>query len=239
MALPLLVVPRESSTFCAGGMLIADFKHDYVRGHRCTIETSTAPTLSEWWRTMREDGMGASLAEGLEPSMVRFVPSLDLRYDGQWYEINVTFDENMIDNVDVAEIEKRFHQRHDLLFGYSTVEIPIELINIRLALIGVTAKPRVPPAAYANDLEGAHRGHRPAWSRAERAKVATPIFDGGAMLGGARLEGPAVIELATTAIVVPESFHVVVDDLGSFVLHSPAIADQVMAALMPRFGRSR
>ena len=31
LRMPLLLIPRESSVFCAAGMLIADLKHDYVR----------------------------------------------------------------------------------------------------------------------------------------------------------------------------------------------------------------
>ena len=31
LEIPLLVVPRESSIFCAAGMLMSDFKHDFVR----------------------------------------------------------------------------------------------------------------------------------------------------------------------------------------------------------------
>jgi N-methylhydantoinase A len=61
--------------------------------------------------------------------------------------------------------------------------------------------------------------------------VTTSVCDGTALGAGARLAGPAVIELATTAIVVPESFAVVVDALGSFVLYTPSREDEVLSAL--------
>ena len=31
LEIPLFLVPRESSIFCAAGMLLSDLKHDYVR----------------------------------------------------------------------------------------------------------------------------------------------------------------------------------------------------------------
>ena len=33
LEIPMLLVPRESSIFCAAGMLMSDFKHDYVRAY--------------------------------------------------------------------------------------------------------------------------------------------------------------------------------------------------------------
>ena len=34
LQIPLLLVPRESSIFCAAGMLMSDFKHDFVRARQ-------------------------------------------------------------------------------------------------------------------------------------------------------------------------------------------------------------
>jgi N-methylhydantoinase A len=231
MGISLLVVPRESSIFCAGGMLIADFKHDHVRGRRVLLDGVDASELAEVWSGMRDAGLATTTSEGLEPGKVRFLPSLDVRYEGQWYEINVAFDADAIDAPDLASIEKSFHERHDLLFGYSTMDMPVELISIRLAVVGDTPKPPLTTVAEGGAAEAARRGERPAWSRATRRMVTTSVYDGTALGAGARLAGPAVIELATTAIVVPESFAVVVDALGSFVLYTPSREDEVLSAL--------
>ena len=32
-----LLVPRESSIFCAAGMLVSNFRHDYVRAHKTPL----------------------------------------------------------------------------------------------------------------------------------------------------------------------------------------------------------
>ena len=45
------------------------------------------------------------------------------------------------------------------------------------------------------------------------------VFDGDRMEPGQRVEGPAVVEEATTTVVVPEDFDLVVDRTASFVLH--------------------
>jgi len=41
---------------------------------------------------------------------------------------------------------------------------------------------------------------------------------------GHRVEGPAVVEEATTTVLVPEDFDLVVDRTASFVLHRKGVA---------------
>ena len=38
LEIPLILIPRESSVFCAAGMLISDLKHDYVRTYATDID---------------------------------------------------------------------------------------------------------------------------------------------------------------------------------------------------------
>ena len=69
------------------------------------------------------------------------------------------------------------------------------------------------------------------WSGTQRAMVEVGVFDGRMMGPGATLSGPAVVELGTTSIVVPDEFDLVVDDAGSFVSILRARADHVRASL--------
>src|SRR5439155_17605964 len=63
-------------------------------------------------------------------------------------------------------------------------------------------------------------GERPVWSAEERRLVATPVYDGAALAPGAALEGPAIVELASTTIVVPAGFALDVDAFGTFAVHA-------------------
>ena len=45
------------------------------------------------------------------------------------------------------------------------------------------------------------------------------MLDGERMLPGHELDGPAIVDEATTTVVVPEGFRLSVDRAGSFVLH--------------------
>lgn len=231
MGIPVLVVPRESSVFCAGGMLLADFKHDFVRSHTSLLDALEPATLEGLWTEMRRQGEEIIAAEGLPASAARFVPSLDLRYEGQWHEINVTLDAAQIDAPDLAEIEKHFHREHDLLFGYASAYMPVETVSVRLSAVGATESPPYSTTAVAGDEKAALRGERPVWSRRARQLVDTCIYDGRALGPGAAFGGPAVIELPTTTIVVPETYTALVDSRGSFVLCAASHEDDVRQSL--------
>ena len=232
IGIPLLVVPRESSVFCAGGMLLADFKHDYVRSLKGSLLELAPSEYTARWISMRDEGLATLESEGIEESARSFVPSVDLRYKGQWDDLNVEIPPETLENPDLLDVAKRFHEKHDLLFGYATLEMPIEVTNIRLSVNGATGRTgallSVPPS---ESQVATPSGTRPAWSRQARAMVPFSLYDGAAMGPGTKVAGPALIELATTTIVVPESFNVVVDPLGSYVLFRADQEDKVASLL--------
>jgi N-methylhydantoinase A len=111
-----------------------------------------------------------------------------------------------------------FNAEHDRTFGYSSPGDTIECLALRLSARGATRKPDL------GDLDEMSSGapdpvsRRPTWSPRSRAMVDTPVYDGHGLSAGFEASGPAIVELATTTIVVPEGFDLLVDRRGSFVL---------------------
>ena len=166
LEIPVLVVPRESSVFCAGGMMLADFKHDYVRSLKGLLPQLSASDFASRWKVMRDEGAATLVREGIDVSAWRMVPSVDLRYRGQWQELNVEAPFDTLEDPDLYDLAKRFHDRHDALFGYSTLEMPIEVTSVRLSVTGVTRHAgSLSSASRMKRLEAVAAGHRDAWSR--------------------------------------------------------------------------
>lgn len=219
LEIPVLVTPRESSIFCAAGMLVCDFKHDYVRSHKVALEELDLDALREFWAEMAQSGLRTLEGEGLSADVVSYRPSLDMRYRGQWYEINVPLDPEMLEQPDRTAMAEQFHAIHDTLFGYRSPEMPVDVLNVRLSVIGQTPKPDVRGDVSAERLDDRPQiGERQIWSLAQRRMTAAAVYDGQRLAPEARLTGPAVIELGTSTIVVPDEYNVEVDEHGSFVL---------------------
>ncbi|WP_239010486.1 MULTISPECIES: hydantoinase/oxoprolinase family protein [Rhodococcus] len=218
LEIPVLVTPRESSIFCAAGMLVCDFQHDFVQSHKAELAALDTGELLGIWHDMAMRGRKILAEEGVADTEVTLQPSLDMRYRGQWYEINVPLDPSSLDGVDLADVAERFHAMHDALFGYRSPDMPIDVLNIRLSVVGTTPKPRLDSAVVPTGDGTGRIGTRPIWSVLHRTMVEAAVYDGHGLGVGAHLEGPAIIELGTSSVVVPDEFAVEVDDRGSFVL---------------------
>ncbi|MER6177317.1 hydantoinase/oxoprolinase family protein [Streptosporangium sp. NPDC001681] len=219
LEIPILVVPRESSIFCAAGMLVCDFKHDHVKSFKLRLADLDESRLTAIWGEMAKEGQQTLLGEGLGDDAVSFLPSLDMRYAGQWFEINVPLPAEAVREADSAAIAEAFHAMHDELFGYRSDDMPVEVINVRLTALGSAPKPAVNRSAMTASTGDALVGRRPIWSPAQRRMVESNIYAGLRMAPGDEVSGPAVIELGTTTVVVLDEYDVVVDLAGSFVMY--------------------
>lgn len=218
LKIPMLVTPRESSIFCAAGMMVCDFKHDYVAGYKSDLRELDLEELSKIWTDLAKSGLETLQSEGLSDDKVTYRPSLDMRYRGQWYEINVAVDESMLHTPDRDVITDQFHKLHDELFGYLSPEMAVDVLNIRLTAVGETPKPSVQTTIGAGADGGTYLGEREIWSVDERRMVSAAVYEGNRLPPGFHLSGPAIIELGTSTIVVPVAYDMSIDKQGSFVL---------------------
>jgi N-methylhydantoinase A len=232
LEIPILVTPRESAIFCAAGMLVCDFKHDYVRSMKVRLEDLDLAALRGVWQEMAATGRDVLRDEGVPDSAVSYQPTLDMRYAGQWFEINLPLGAEVLDGPDVESIEAPFHELHDSLFGYRSDEMPIEIINVRLSVVGATsgdAGPRADPPSV--DVGPAVTGSREIWSPSRREMVEAQVYAGLRLGPGDEVAGPAIIELGTTTIVVLDEYDVVVDVAGSYVMHLRSRAAELLARI--------
>jgi N-methylhydantoinase A len=210
-----LLVPRESSIFCAAGMLVSDFRHDYVRAYKTPLAESDPVRIRALFEEIAAVGRETLSREGVESDAVELRAALDLRYIGQWHELTVAVELPF----DLASVAAAFHAEHDRLFGHASPDAPIEMLAVRLGAVGRTEKPELVRGPDDPGLE-APIEERPAWDPDERAHRPTPVWDGRQLSVGAALIGPAIVELSNTTVVVPRGFALDVDAYGAFVVHS-------------------
>jgi N-methylhydantoinase A len=214
----LLLVPRESSIFCAAGMLMCDFQHDAVRATAAPLGELHGAEVGRTLDALAAEGRETLHGEGVADEAISFAASLDLRYAGQWHELEVQLPWEPGEAPDLAAMTDAFHAEHDRTFGYSSPDSTIECLALRLSARGETQKPDLGEMDEMSSGAPDPVTHRLTWSARSRAMVDTPVYDGHGLSAGFEAAGPAIVELATTTIVVPEGFDLLVDRRGSFVL---------------------
>ena len=177
MEIPLIMIPRESSVFCAAGMLISDLQHDYVRTYARDLDKVDLEEVTTLNREMVDSAMATLMEEGLAARKIKLAHSVDLRYVGQFNEVEVPFEFGSALTEGLAALVERFHERHDSLYGYSMKGTPVELINLRLTARGLTEKPKFARSSKArNPSSKALLGKRAAYF--DGKFVQTPVYDG-------------------------------------------------------------
>lgn len=219
LEIPLLIVPRASSIFCAAGMLLSDLKHDFVRTYTTPLAALNVVRLEELCGAMENEARATLAFEHVPHDKQQMQFSADLRYVGQFHEVSVPISETELQALDLDDLKARFHVRHDQLYGYAVPGAPMELVTLRLTAVGQTEKPQLPRmpkqrAGSEHALKGKRRAYLPHMD--EFAEI--PVYDGDKLAHGNRVQGPALIEQATTTVLIPDEYDVECDALGSFVL---------------------
>ena len=119
-----------------------------------------------------------------------------MRYGEQIFEVEVPLDDIDWTGPDpIAAIAVAFHARHETLYTYALRDQEAVLVNARLAIIGrlpaVPAEPALAPAPP-DAFRRAYLGH---WRE-------LPVHELGALASGQRIEGPAIVESATTTVLL-------------------------------------
>ena len=236
LGIPVVLIPRESSIFCAAGMLRSDLKHDYVKTYPTRLDQMDRHRLRRLFEEMRAEGVGVLGTEGIPPDRVSLHLSLDLRYVRQYHEVGVeiTWDEAVA--ADPVVFGKKFHPQHDALYGYSLEDkgTPVELINLRLTAVGRTEKPSLTPEPRAGADPGpAFKRRRRVYIPGQKRFQEVDVFDGMKLRFGNRIQGPAVIEQVNTTTFVSPEFRVVVDQFGTYTLYVPEREQDVLGRVLP------
>jgi N-methylhydantoinase A len=222
LEIPIMIVPKESSIFCAAGMLMSDLKHDFVRTYSIRLDQMDDNKFKTFFNEMVSEAERMLATENIPEERREFIYSLDLRYLKQYHEVNILISREDIDSGNFETMAAKFHPEHNRLFGYSLEEdsTPLELINLRLTALGKTEKPRFSEEKYASeDPKDAFKHQREAYIPSKKDMMSIPVYDGFKLKFGHRILGPAIIEQVNTTTFVTNEYAVAVDRFGSYTLY--------------------
>ena len=208
-----ILIPPSPGVFSALGLILADFRHDLVRGVMRQAAEVVTESLTEIFEDMESEASGILRKEGFGSKRMVLERKLDLRYLGQSYEITVPVMKGLRSTLD------SFRRRHQEIYGYASESEPVEIVAARLVASGLTAKPEFKKAAAA----AAAPSSAPLTDKRRvffdaAGWIETPVYHRQALLPGARIEAPAIIEQYDATIIVPPGWKACVDELSNLCL---------------------
>ncbi|MCH9673160.1 MAG: hydantoinase/oxoprolinase family protein [Gammaproteobacteria bacterium] len=192
-----VIIPKAASVLSAWGMLNSDLRFEVSRTHIGDTQALDAQALRDMFVDLENEGREqiASWFDG--PTTTR--RSADMRYGEQIFEIDVPLDDVNWAAADViAQVEQRFHARHETLFTYALPEQEVVLVNARVAVIGelerISEHEQSPQTSAP-----APTAHRPVYLG---GWCDTPVFQLEDLGATQTIAGPAMIESETTSVLL-------------------------------------
>ncbi len=192
--IPTVIVPLFPSHFSALGMLLADERHDFIRTFYADLATvDFAALLQIHDEMLAETSAALRHVAKAEPQI-----HLDLRYVGQEFTLQVPVSLAAIAAGDRAGIRAAFDALYEHRYAHHSPEEPVEMVNIRLALVGKRPRPSFPRVA-----EGAPAkpSHERAVYFADNA-LPCPVYRRESLGAGSAIRGPALVQEHGTTTVL-------------------------------------
>lgn len=202
-----ILIPRHASTLSAFGMLAADVVKDYSQTVMLSGDVY-GEHLRSLYRPLVERAYQEMQVEGFLPAEVELTWRLDVRYQGQSYELSVPLSE---------KYKEDFHQLHQKTYGYLRLTTPIEVVNLRLQARGKVEPPVLTPFS---SLEGGE-GFSPIDVRElyfHQGFKRVPFYLSESLPAGSGIEGPAIVFCLNTTVFVDDGWFLKVGEYGDYLL---------------------
>ncbi|MDO8477282.1 MAG: hydantoinase/oxoprolinase family protein [Candidatus Rokubacteria bacterium] len=204
-----VIVPAHSGAFSALGCLVSPLRYDTVQTHRGRLDAWDAKVVEERFRALEAQCLRPLLDEGHDPARMLVLRSLDFRYVGQNYELEVGWVPG-----GPAALKAAFEACHRRLYGYATGE-NVECVNLRVTARAVEEPlPLPPPPAGTSAVStGSHRAYFKETGAVDMAR-----YDRTSLPPGPAVAGPAMVEDEWSTTVVYPGQRCVADRLGNLVI---------------------
>ena len=213
-----VVVPPHPGIFSSIGMLYSDFRLDLSRTFMGRIESIRMQEMSSAYADLESKLESAMCAEGFGGNIAVF-RTADVRYVGQNYEVITPIPLGNLTEEKRQEIIDNFNKEHNRLYGHSKSDEPIEILTLRVAVIGGMNKPLSKRQIKMSGTKiPERRAQREIYFEEYDSYQLTPIFKRNDLNVGAEISGPAVVQEMDSTIIVRPKQQASVDEYGNMII---------------------
>ena len=207
-------VPATAGVLSALGLLTSEVGCDASRSVVRRLSTIGVEEVRGVVGELRAQGADVLLGQGIEEPEMRFAVSADLRYAGQSHELNVSLPGMEAGERPFDALIGAFHAEHETRFGHSDPAEEIELVTLRVRVVGPPSLPDVPCFA----ADEAFDARRVLARFGGVGSVETRVLSRDSLGEGAALEGPAIVVGSDATLLVPPGVAGRCDRAGTILL---------------------
>lgn len=202
------MVPVHAGVLSALGMLLSPASRQLSLSILQDLESTDTSALNINYQRLIDHGIAELLQEGLLLADIVIKRSMDCRYRGQSYYLNIDYDPDIDDWL---TCQQRFDGLHRRTYGHS-LKSSVELVNIRVSVRGP-----VPGVNLVNN-----RVDRPA-STVQSAHLfgldqPVPVYDGDNIYINQLIKGPALISGSVGTTYLAPGWSAQYDEMGNLMI---------------------
>ncbi|WP_404478252.1 hydantoinase/oxoprolinase family protein [Novosphingobium sp. BL-52-GroH] len=211
------VSPVGPGVLCALGDATTRMRTETARSFsKRMVDTDEAEVLAilEQMATQIRDEL---IAEGVPEAEIASQFEIDVRYQGQAFEVPLSIDPARLSAEGLEGIRARFDEEHRRLFTFN-MDTLHEIVNLRAVALGIeTSLPAAELPVGTGDPSAAKIADHQMWMDGEMKQGA--IYDRAKLLQGDRIPGPAiVVEMDSTTLIEADCI-ATVDALGNILIN--------------------
>ncbi len=202
-----VIVPVHAGVLSAFGMVVAPHTRDL--SHTINALLMESEQINEHLKALSDRGILELKSEGIDESRMTCHYSVDLRYVGQSYTLNVPWSET---SEALTLASESFHSLHKKRYGHLHDQ-PVELVNIRVKVSAppiILTLPELMPATN-KPIVATQR-------MVYGIDDAVPVYHREQLKSSHQLIGPALITEQVSTTWLAPSWQCTVDGIGNLVL---------------------
>ena len=213
LSIPRAIVPREASVLSAIGFLSTDVRRDFQRSVGQPFHEVGAAGLRAVFSDLEREGLARLGADKIVAESIRAVRTVECRYARQVFTVTVPIPAADLEGDDLAWLITEFETQYRALYRHVHAAEQGVIDTCRLALYGILPRLELPrletvAASPASAQRGERRIFLSDW-------VDAPVYWFDDLRHGMRIDGPAVVDSASTSVLVGTNGLAEVDHFGS------------------------
>src|SRR5437588_9008257 len=206
LSIPRVIVPALPGALSAFGILVSDVVKDYSRTVLWRVsEQLPWPQLEKEFSKLRR-AAESKFAEEHWRGVVRYECTIDARYRGQGYELNVPFTRGVL---------AAFHRHHARRYRYSHPGREVELVTLRLRATMKSPQAKLAAAPASSHAKALKETTKIVFGG---KKLTTAVYDRNELPPGKKYAGPAVVAEYSATTVVPPGARFWMDKVGNLLI---------------------
>lgn len=222
LGISTVVIPQNSSVFCALGLLAADFVLRYDQTLDWDLsDPDGVERVNQSARAMVEAAMEDMRGQGFSEDQIKVEHSADFRFPGQSFELTMPLPARDLEPQDAGRLADDFFELYERTYGRGTAWKGMigMMLSYAVTVRGAQPRPSVSTEALSpRPAEELLMSEREVYLPSERSREKISVYDDGRFSPGSRIEGPAIIDASDTTIFVPPGVSAERDERMNYVL---------------------